>query len=98
MRITDPNLFASRLSRDAMRGWVVFHCDHEDDVAVRLGRYPISHVGRGHMSIRLDLPSDFETLKHCNRVSVLSRKMQPLHSFVVQGQITHEVESIIWIP
>lgn len=98
MRITDPNIFARRLARDAMHGWAVFHCDHEDDVVVRLGRYPVSHVGRGHMSIDLKLPDSFGTLHYCNRVSILSRKMQPLHAFAVQGVLTNEVKSIVWIP
>ena len=96
--ITDPNLFARRLSRDAMHGWVVFHCDHEDDVAIRLGRYPVSHVGRGNMKLDIEMPSDFGVLFGCNRISVLSRKMQPLQSFSVQGQVTKEVKSITWIP
>lgn len=99
MRITNPGIFAGRLSRDAMHGWAVFHCEgSEEDTAVRLGRYPIKNVGRGYMEIALNLPSDFEKLFRCHKVSILSRKMQPLHAFSVSGQITSEVKSIVWIP
>lgn len=97
MRITDPYVFARRLSRDAMHGWIAFH-SNEDDIVIRLGRYPVSYVGRGYMSIELKLPVDFPIVPYCTGASVFSRKMQPLHAFSLNGTINSEVKSIAWMP
>lgn len=96
--ITDPNIFAGRLSRDCMNGWVVFLSGpRQDDVVVRLGRYPVTHNGDGRMNLKIDLPDDFAPID-CYRVKILSRKMRPLCEFSFKGAVTKEAKLIRWQP
>lgn len=96
--ITDPNIFAGRLSRDCMNGWVAFKTGPNlDDVAVKLGRYPVKHIGGGRMRLTIDVPDDFIPVD-CQHVALFSRKGHVLHEFALSGTVTHEVKSITWIP
>ena len=96
--ITDPNIFAGRLSRDCMNGWVAFKTGPNlDDVAVKLGRYPVIHAGGGRMRLTVDIPEGF-TPVDCNRAMLFSRKGRMLHEFALEGVITAAVEAIVWIP
>jgi len=96
--ITDPNIFAGRLARDCMNGWIAFKTGpNQDDVAVRLGRYPVTHAGGGWMRVVVDMPEDFAPIE-CHHVSLLSRKANVLQEFSLREVITHEAKSFIWLP
>ena len=96
--ITDPNVFAARLSQDCSKGWVVFMANGQHgDVAIRLGRYPVSHIGSGRMKLNVVMPEDFAAMD-CYRVEIMSRKMRQLCGFWFKGAITKEVTFLQWIP
>ncbi len=96
--VLNPQIFAGRLSRDAMHGWCALLRRGHEDLVVGLGRYPVTFVGRGHMRMELEFPPNFHGIDDCYGVCIFSRKGAKLHEFRVEGHIPKDARAILWMP
>ena len=88
--------YARRLCAEVSRGWVAIHSRTRSDVAIRLAKYPVSHIANGVMRLALELPPTFETIPDCTGAALFSHRMNPVCTITLACAVDQRAASILW--